>query len=322
MQEGEQLEHSLLDKSIENAQKRVEQRNFGIRKHTLEFDDVMNKQRAIIYEFRARLLMAEDIRADVIQFLDDAAGNLVDDFIAEHAQTERVTNDDVRTFQEAVLARFPVRLNADDVTARAKDAKALHTFVRDAVLEAFRRKGEIEGEENLRRLERYVFLTTIDKFWKDHLYEMDSLRESVYLRSYGQKDPLLEYKREAHLLFTAMMENMAGEVATNLFALTTAPERAQQLVDLSRATYSFDDLTTAHTPAQVAAAMAAAQAAQGGRQMQAPDLNLQMSDAAYSGAGGALRQHTVVRNQPKVGRNDPCPCGSGKKYKQCCGVGK
>jgi preprotein translocase subunit SecA len=266
--------------------------------------------------------MAEDIRADVIQFLDDAAGNLVDDFIAEHAQTERVTNDDVRTFQEAVLARFPVRLNADDVTARAKDAKALHTFVRDAVLEAFRRKGEIEGEENLRRLERYVFLTTIDKFWKDHLYEMDSLRESVYLRSYGQKDPLLEYKREAHLLFTAMMENMAGEVATNLFALTTAPERAQQLVDLSRATYSFDDLTTAHTPAQVAAAMAAAQAAQGGRQMQAPDLNLQMSDAAYSGAGGALRQHTVVRNQPKVGRNDPCPCGSGKKYKQCCGVGK
>ncbi len=320
MKEGEQLEHALLDKSIENAQKRVEQRNFGIRKHTLEFDDVMNKQRAIVYEFRARLLTAEDIHDDVVQFLDDAAGNLVDDFVAEHAQAERLTDEDLRGFQELVLVRFPLRLNASDVAARAKDAKALHAFLRDAVMAAYRRKGEIEGEENLRRLERYVFLTTIDKYWKDHLYEMDSLRESVYLRSYGQKDPLLEYKREAHILFTAMMENLAGEVATNIFALTTAPERTQQLVDLSRATYSYDDLSTAHTPAQVAAAMAAAQAAQGGTQLRPQDMQMQMSDAAYSGAGGPTRPHTVMRTQPKVGRNDPCPCGSGKKYKQCCGA--
>jgi len=316
MQEGEQLEHPLLNRSIENAQKRVEQRNFGIRKHTLEFDDVMNKQRAIVYDFRARLLQADDIHDDALQFLDDTAGNIVDDFMVQRGEKDKVDDADVKAFLEAVLARFPVRLAHEDVKARVRDAQALHAYVRDAVFAAYKRKCEIEGEENVRRLERFVFLTTIDKFWKDHLYEMDSLRESVYLRSYGQRDPLLEYKKEAHTLFTTMMENLAGEVSTNIFALTTVPERAQQLVDLSRATYSFDDLSSAHTPAQAIAASAALQGAQA---MSQRDMDLRMSDAAYSGAGGPARPHTVVRSQPKIGRNDPCPCGSGKKYKQCCG---
>ena len=160
----------------------------------------------------------------------------------------------------------------------------------------------------MQKLEHFVFLTTIDKFWKNHLYDMDGLRESVYLRSYGQKDPLLEYKREAHDLFTAMMENLAGEISTSLFSLTTAPERTEQLVDLQKASYSYDDLSKAHTAADAA----------GGPGGGAPR-NMQMSDAAFAGAGGGLRQKTVTRNQPKVGRNDPCPCGSGKKYKKCCG---
>ena len=323
MKEGEELTHPLLNRSIESAQKRVEQRNFGIRKHTLEFDDVMNKQRAIIYDFRARLLTADDLRADIRQFLEDAAGNIVDNFMAVRAAGKQQQHDeqDVRDFLESVLTRFPVRLKPADVTARIADATALHAYLCDAVFSAYARKSEIEGEENMRRLERHVFLTTIDRYWKDQLYEMDSLRESVYLRSYGQKDPLLEYKKEAHALFISMMENLAGDVATNLFALTTVPERAQQLVDLSRASYSFDDLSTAHTVRDVAAAMAAraAQAGAPGAPLRPEDMNLQMSDAAYSGAGGAVQQHTVMRTQPKVGRNDPCPCGSGKKHKQCCG---
>ncbi len=133
---------------------------------------------------------------------------------------------------------------------------------------------------------------------------MDGLRESVYLRSYGQKDPLIEYKRESHTLFTEMMEHLAGEISSQLFALTTAPENTEQLIDLSRATYKFDDLSDAHTPQSA---------------LNQQDMNLKMSDAAYSGAGGAHKQQTLVRSQPKVGRNDQCPCGSGKKYKKCCG---
>jgi preprotein translocase subunit SecA len=315
MEEGEELQHPLLNRSIETAQKRVEQRNFGIRKHTLEFDDVMNRQRSVIYDFRSHLLQADEIRDDSLQFLDDTAGNIVDDFFALHQDIEIDEDGAVKDFLEAVLARFPVHLSPADVKARLKKPDELHAYLKDAVFTAFSRKVEIEGAENMKKLEHFVFLNAIDKYWKNHLYDMDGLRESVYLRSYGQKDPLLEYKREAHGLFTTMMENLAGETATSLFSLTTAPERTEQLIDLQRASYSYDDLSRAHTAAEAAAAAAAMQGGgQGGGQ-----LDMQMSDAAYAGAGGALRQKTVVRNQPKVGRNDPCPCGSGKKYKKCCG---
>ncbi len=317
MKDGEELQHPLLNKSIGNAQKRVEQRNFGIRKHTLDFDDVMNRQRSVIYDFRSHLLQADEIRDDVHQFLEDSAGNIVDDFMVLHPQIDSPTDEDIREFMEAVFMRFPVRLNPADIKSRLRNPEELHSYLKDAVFAAYRRKLEIEGEDNMKRLEHFVFLSTIDKFWKDHLYAMDGLRESVYLRSYGQKDPLIEYKREAHDLFTNMMENLAGEVTSNLFSLTTAPERTEQLIDLSRATYKYDDLTSAHTAAEAAATAAAQQG--GGAQMRPEDLNLQMSEAAYTGAGGARRQQTVVRGQPKVGRNDPCPCGSGKKYKKCCG---
>ena len=310
MKEGEELQHPLLNRSISNAQKRIEERNFGMRKHTLEFDDVMNRQRTVIYNFRSHLLQADDIREDVYQFLDDAAGNIIDDFISTNQMLDDVTSDDVNKFLQAVFVRFPVRLDHDEVLTRLKKPEELHQYLKEAVFAAYKKKIEIEGEENIQHLEHYVFLTTIDKYWKDQLYAMDGLRESVYLRSYGQKDPLIEYKREAHVLFTEMMENLAGEIASSLFALTTAPEKTEQLIDLSRATYKFDDLSNAHTPAQ--ALQQAAALTQG-------DMNLQMNDAAYSGAGGALRQQTLVRSHPKVGRNDPCPCGSGKKYKKCCG---
>ena len=296
MQENEELQHPLLNKSIETAQKRVEQRNFGIRKHTLEFDDVMNKQRAVIYEFRTHLLMTDDIREDAMQFLDDAAGNIVDDFMAAQGEFKEVTSSMVNQFIAKVLTLFPVNLVRDDVAKLMKNPAELQHYLRDAVWAAYNRKIQIEGEENVSKLEHIVFLMTIDKFWKDHLYEMDGLRESVYLRSYGQKDPLLEYKKEAHAIFTTMMESLAGEVAKSLFNLTTVRD-PQALMDMSNATYSYNEVSA---PSEI-------------------QNDMHMSDVAYSGAGGALKQKTVVRTQPKVGRNDPCPCGSGKKYKNCCG---
>jgi preprotein translocase subunit SecA len=296
MQENEELQHPLLNKSIETAQKRVEQRNFGIRKHTLEFDDVMNKQRAVIYEFRTHLLMEDNIREDAMQFLDDAAGNIVDDFMAAQGEFKEVTNSMVNQFIAKVLTLFPVNLVRDDVAKLMKNPAELQHYLRDAVWAAYRRKIQIEGEENVSKLEHIVFLMTIDKFWKDHLYEMDGLRESVYLRSYGQKDPLLEYKKEAHAIFTTMMEGLAGEIAKSLFNLTTVRD-PQALMDMSNATYSYNEVSA---PNEI-------------------QNDMHMSDVAYSGAGGALKQKTVVRTQPKVGRNDPCPCGSGKKYKNCCG---
>ena len=296
MQENEELQHPLLNKSIETAQKRVEQRNFGIRKHTLEFDDVMNKQRAVIYEFRTHLLMEDNIREDAMQFLDDAAGNIVDDFMAAQGEFKEVTSSMVNQFIAKVLTLFPVNLVRDDVAKLMKNPAELQHYLRDAVWAAYKRKIQIEGEENVSKLEHIVFLMTIDKFWKDHLYEMDGLRESVYLRSYGQKDPLLEYKKEAHAIFTTMMESLAGEVAKSLFNLTTVRD-PQALMDMSNATYSYNEVSA---PSEI-------------------QNDMHMSDVAYSGAGGALKQKTVVRTQPKVGRNDPCPCGSGKKYKNCCG---
>jgi len=302
MEEGEELQHPLLNKSISNAQKRIEQRNFGIRKHTLEFDNVMNKQRSVIYDFRSHLLQADSIREDVLQFLDDAAGNVVDNFIVSHIEEDSSPDNDIKEFLEAVFMNFPVRLTPEDIKPIIRNPEKLHAYLRDAVFEAYERKVQYEGDENMKKIEHYVFLTTIDKYWKDNLYAMDGLRESVSLRSYGQKDPLIEYKREAHTLFTDMMENLAGEVSKTIFALTTAPERTVQQVDMSHAKYSYDDISDAHTAAQSAGSM-----------------DMQMSDAAYSGAGGPQKARTVTRAQPKVGRNDPCPCGSGKKFKKCCG---
>lgn len=310
MKEGEELQHSLLNRSISNAQKRVEERNFGIRKHTLEFDDVMNRQRSVIYEFRSHLLQADDIRDDVFQFIEDATGNIVDDFMTLHTDTSECTDEDIHDLLAQIFAQFPVRLRHEEVRERMRDPEALHELLKKAVIRAYEHKMTIEGEENMKQLEHFVFLTTIDRFWKEHLYEMDGLRESVYLRSYGQKDPLIEYKREAHDIFTQMMENMAGEVTKNLFVLTTVPEKREELLDMTRATYSYDDLTQAHTPAEQVLA---------GAQPQTAQMQRQMGDNAYSGAGGPARPQTQVRTEPKVGRNDPCPCGSGKKYKKCCG---
>ena len=303
MQENEELQHPLLNRSIETAQKRVEQRNFGIRKHTLEFDDVMNKQRAVIYEFRTHLLMEDNIRQDALQFLDDAAGNIVDDYLASLGEIKEVTQEMALGFMAKVLSLFPVHLVCEDVKKLLKEPIELHHYLRDSVWAAYNRKIQIEGEENVSRLEHIVFLMTIDKFWKDHLYEMDGLRESVYLRSYGQKDPLLEYKREAHAIFTTMMESLAGEIAKSLFNLTTVRDSQQALMDMANATYSYNDVSDSGSASKAVVT----------------DENMHMSDVAFSGAGGALKQKTIVRQQPKVGRNDPCPCGSGKKYKKCCG---
>ncbi len=305
MEEGEELQHPLLNKSISNAQKRIEQRNFGIRKHTLEFDNVMNKQRSVIYDFRSHLLQADSIRDDVLQFLDDAAGNVVDNFIASHIEEDSSPDNDIKDFLQAVFMNFPVRLDPEQLKPIIRNPEKLHACLRDAVFEAYERKIQYEGEENMKKIEHYVFLTTIDKYWKENLYAMDGLRESVSLRSYGQKDPLIEYKREAHTLFTDMMENLAGEVSKTLFALTAAPEKTVQQVDMSHAKYSYDDISEAHTVAQAA--------------QSAGKMDMQMSDAAYVGAGGPQKARTITRAQPKVGRNDPCPCGSGKKFKKCCG---
>ena len=224
--------------------------------------------------------------------------------MAAQGEFKEVTAGMVNQFIAKVLTLFPVNLVRDDVAKLMKNPTELQHYLRDAVWTAYRRKIQIEGEENVSRLEHIVFLMTIDKFWKDHLYEMDGLRESVYLRSYGQKDPLLEYKREAHHIFTTMMESLAGEVAKSLFNLTTVRESQQALMDMSNATYSYSDVSNNSSSSS---------------KIQVSDENMHMSDVAYSGAGGALKQKTIVRTQPKVGRNDPCPCGSGKKYTNCCG---
>ena len=281
MQEGEPIEHNLVNKAVENAQKKVEAHNFDIRKHLLEYDDVMNKQRTVIYDMRKDVLSGESLRDTVMEMAGEAAENIALRFSEEKVHPEEW---DLLALRDAVFSQFGFRLEIPEGDVQGLTREALAVRIEEEARSAYRRKEEEYGEEAMRYLERMFLLSTIDALWKDHLLSMDHLKEGIGLRGYAQKDPLKEYQREGFDMFSDLVFRIKEESLKRLFHVKVQREEE---------------------PRKIA------------RTMPAPARRVNLSRGDISRAGVTTQRH-VSR---KVGRNEPCPCGSGKKYKKCCGMG-
>ncbi len=278
MQEGEPIEHSMLSKAIENAQRKVEAHNFEIRKHLLEYDDVMNKQREVIYSQRRQILAGEDLREDIFDYIDEIASDIVDTYTDEKSLPE---DWDWKSLKERLAGHFGIQLQIGEDEIQELTPEDLKKRIVEAIRKAYDAQVELFGQDEMSRIERFIVLQTLDNLWKDHLLSMDHLREGIGLRGYGQKDPLQEYKREGFEMFMAMIQRLKEETVSLL--LRIRPLREMEIERLEEK-----------------------------RRRQQEKIN-------YSHGGEENKPKTVRRKGKKVGRNDPCPCGSGKKYKKCCG---
>ena len=305
IQEGEVLEHRWLNRSIETAQRRVEQQNFSIRKRTLEYDDVMNKQREIIYGFRSQIVSAEQVREHLLDVVQDVIYGRAEDIQSNDPES-------IEAFVVWVNSQFPIGFRKDLVVRGegkrgGVDVDATAQAVYGRVTKAYADKCALEDPAMLNSLERFIMLNAVDTQWQEYLRNMDTLRQGVGLRAYGQRDPLVEYKNEAFALFADLMDRIKGEITLRMFRATTSPAAYQNFLgDIHKLHGQAKAQHTEMTPL----VGGGRQAAGGG----AVDAQTEaVMNAALAGA------KTVVRDLPKVGRNDPCPCGSGKKYKKCCG---
>jgi preprotein translocase subunit SecA len=313
IQEGEVLEHRWLNRSIETAQRRVEQQNFAIRKRTLEYDDVMNKQREIIYGFRSQIVAAEQVREHLMEVVQDVV----------FARAEEIDDgeESLEAFATWVNAQFPVGFHPDQAVRKADkrggvDAEGTARAVYGRVGKAYAEKSMLEDAGKINAMERFIMLNAVDTQWQEYLRNMDTLRQGVGLRAYGQRDPLVEYKNEAYTLFADLMDRIKGEIAGRIFRTTTSPQAYQAFL--------ADQHKLAKAQHADLGPLAGGHAAGGGPGYAAPRRGAAPASAVDSGAEAAMNAalsgaKPVVREAPKVGRNDPCPCGSGKKYKKCCG---
>ena len=328
MEEGVPIEHGMVTRAIERAQKQVETQNFSVRKHLLEYDDVMNKQRENVYALRRQILdgqiklqdeEGEEELLNTREYLMDLAGeildNLVETYAPREADFETWDLDALKREVSRVFAIDPASFNFDDRTSdEIRDA------VWAVVLKSYEEKEALVGREILQRVERDIMLQIVDQQWKDHLYSLDHLKEGIGLRGYGQRDPLVEYKKESFDLFQAMKERIDEEVVRYLWWLRPvlseeapvpvrrpAPRRQPLIMNDPGAESSASSVFGA--PRTGAAATAAPPRASGTAAAPVP-----------ARVGGDDVVKTVRRDEPKVGRNDPCPCGSGKKYKKCHGA--
>lgn len=278
MQEGEPIEHSLVTRAIENAQRRVEQHNFDIRKHLLEYDDVMNRQREVIYAQRQRILLGDrleqDVRDMILQWVEEAVERYAS--IKSHPEEW-----DLQGLGREVRMRLGVPWDAS-AAKDLPDSEALAENLAERLLEFYRKKEELYGRDIMRYLEKMILLQTLDTLWKEHLLGMDHLKEGIGLRGYAQRDPLREYQKEGYELFVVLTQRIRSEALEKLFRVQVAPEPAQE---------------ASRRPAQ----------------------RLTLGRGGMGGQQSAQEPKTVRRAGQKIGRNDPCPCGSGKKYKKCCG---
>ncbi|MBI2566820.1 MAG: preprotein translocase subunit SecA [Candidatus Schekmanbacteria bacterium] len=307
VREDEPIEHKLVSKAIENAQRRVEDHNFSIRKHTLEYDDVMNKQREVVYEKRRLVLDREQMPDDVLRAeIKDLLRRVLDDVMAascpEGVYPEEWAGADSSDFlgplREGVRAQFGINVDFPKMDADDIDRKELKETLWKAVEAVFDAKEQRIGTALMCRIERHIMLEVVDTLWKDHLLNMDHLKEGIGLRGWGQKDPLTEFKREGYELFEDFMTHADAEAAQRIMLFE--PITREQLEELRARQRSPRGLQMGRGAAPVAAA-------DGNRQ-----------EPREARGGETAKPVTVVKGT-KVGRNDPCPCGSGKKYKRCCG---
>ena len=281
MEEGVPIESRFVSKQIENAQKRVEGQNFSHRKHVLEYDDVMNKQREAVYGLRRQLLEGEDQK----EYLMGIADDILIDLVTRHAGEKiHPAEWDLNGLQTAVLQQFGFDFRAEGIDPSQMGSKELEEALIAKAHEKYDQKEAIIGAAPMRFHERMLMLQIVDSHWKDHLLAMDHLKEGIGLRGYGQRDPLVEYKKESYELFEDLMGRIEEDTLRFLFLLQPVEEKKQaEQIERKRKRTEFV-----------------------------------LSQQQSNGGDGAARQ--VKRDAPKVGRNDPCPCGSGKKFKKCHGV--
>ncbi|MCS1409231.1 MAG: Protein translocase subunit SecA [Verrucomicrobia subdivision 3 bacterium] len=315
LEEGQELEHPLLNRSIETAQKRVEQHNFQIRKRTLEYDDVMNKQREIIYGFRNEIIRSDDVQDRLMDVMEDVVVAKVEEFSSPDIEPNEWN---VRALTDWTNLNFPLSVPEDEIikaaNAGTEDAVpgsifegmspaqiATAIFISDSVRNAYKLKISVESKDALQSIERFTILSAIDKLWQEHLYSMDGLRSSIGLRAYGQRDPLIEYKTEAFKIFDELMVNIKSEICHNIFRSASSLMAFQSFLSkLPQRTVHQGANAFGNNSGQTS-------------QQQASNIVSEANEAV------SKTRATSVRTGPKVGRNDPCPCGSSKKYKQCCG---
>jgi preprotein translocase subunit SecA len=283
IEEDQPIEHGLVTKAIESAQRKVEAHNFEIRKHLLEYDNVMNKQREVIYSQRREVLGSEDLKDTVMEMIEEQSEGLVDFYTDEKEHSE---DWDLKALRDAVYKQFSFKWSVTPVEENGIKKDQLKEMIVQNAKEVYQKKEEEFGSPMLRYLEKVIMLQSIDYHWKDHLLAIDQLKEGIGLRGYGQKDPRIEYQKEAYQMFLEMLDRIKKDTVEKLFAIQIAKEQEMKEVKMER---------------KQTFVMSRGEAAQDG------------GGKTEDGKGV-----TVRRDGKKVGRNDPCPCGSGKKYKRCC----
>jgi preprotein translocase subunit SecA len=283
MEEGEPIEHRLITRAVANAQSKVEGHNFDIRKHLLEYDDVLNQQREIVYGRRREILGSGNLKADTLAMADDVAGGIVEQFANREVHPAEW---DWQALSDSLFKSFSLRFQLTDEAKEGISPERLEQTVIDAVHSIYEDKERAFTPPVLRHLEKLVLLETLDGLWKDHLLSMDHLKEGIGLRGYAQQNPLQQYKKEGFELFEAMMQQLETDVVEKVFTVQIARQEDVQRMEQRRRPQ----------PAQMVMSGGGTQPAQ----QRKPD--------------------PARRTADKVGRNDPCPCGSGKKYKKCHGT--
>jgi preprotein translocase subunit SecA len=302
-QEGEKITHRMVTNAIEKAQKRVEMQNFSIRKHLLEYDDVMNKQREVIYERRRKALLQENIREEISEVIEEFLDAQFDKFIGDK---QHVEDWDLEGLSESLMRTLLVDLNSLGDKIYGMQETDVREYIKEESKKIYSYKEQKLGEKFLRDFEKYIVLRVVDENWKDHLHEMDMLKEGIGLRAYGQKDPLIEYKQEAYHMFVDLIDNINQKILEMLWRT--------QVVEAPREhKYATPRLMLMHSDATNMGYQAGGAPAEGEREM---------SDIQKAGQQRSQKAQPIKRDVPKVGRNDPCPCGSGLKYKKCHGKGQ
>ena len=276
MEEDHPIEHSLITRAIENAQKKVEGQNFNIRKQLIEYDDVMNQQREIIYQQRRQALEEENLKPVILDMIED----IVDDLVESHTDEETPAEEwDLRGLEQAFLKQFSLSLTLSNETTEDLTPEGIREFLLEKARDGYLQKEKQWGPEITRDMERLITLQTVDHKWRENLLAMDHLKEGIGLRGYAQQDPLIAYKREGLEMFQEMIETIKSEIIQMLYRIQVATqEETEQLEEAQQQPMYFSH-----------------------------------------GDSAAGSKQKPVKKANKIGRNQPCPCGSGKKYKKCCG---
>ncbi|WP_300463111.1 preprotein translocase subunit SecA [Desulfobacula sp.] len=274
IEDGEHIEHSFISKAIENAQSKVEGHNFEIRKHLLEYDDVMNQQREVIYQQRRKALLENNLKPVVMEMIEDQVYDIVDEFVVEKAPIQQW---DLDGLENRIKQLFTITPDLETGVKNNHTAQQLSEMLFDHIRERYNQREAAIGEEITRQIERHIILQTVDTRWKEHLLSMDHLKEGIGLRGYAQQDPLRIYRKEGFDMFQDLMERIKEEIVDILFKIRIS--ESSQVEEIQKK--EQENLTFSHSD------------------------------------GSSIKQ-PVKRSSKKIKRNDPCPCGSGKKYKKCC----